>query len=62
MTKGIEKRIEEGLCQWFSHVERMENDRIARKVFVGECSGCRSMNRPRKSWNDGLKKRGLDIR
>ena len=41
-------------------------DRIAMKVYVGECIGSRSMGRPWKGWintvKDCLKKRGLDIR
>ena len=43
----------------------MENDKIAKKVFVGECAGSRSLGRRRKSWiytmKDCLKKRGLDV-
>ena len=33
---------------WFVHVERMERDRIPKKVYVGECAGSRSAGRPRK--------------
>ena len=44
----------------------MENDRIAKRVYVGECAGSRSVGRPRKRWIDtvkeSLKKRGLDVR
>ena len=43
MTKGVDERIEEGVLQWFGPVLRMENDRIAKRVYVGECGG-----RPRK--------------
>ena len=48
------------------HVERMENDRIAKRVYVGECGGSRSVGRLQKRWIDTvkecLKKRGLDVR
>ena len=44
----------------------MENDRNAKRVYVGECAGSRSVGRPRKRWidtvKDCLKKRGLDVR
>ena len=44
----------------------MENDRIAKRVYIGECAGIRSVGRPRKRWIDTLKgylkKRGLDVR
>ena len=38
----------------FDHVERMENDRIAKKVYVGESAGSRSVGRQRKSWIDSF--------
>ena len=66
MTKEVDKRIDEGVLRWFGHVERMENDRIAKRVFVGECAGSRSVGRPRKRWVDivknCLKKRDLDVK
>ena len=44
----------------------MENDRIAKRVYVGECACSRSVGRPRKRGNDSvmdcLRKRGLDVR
>ena len=47
-------------------VERMENERIANKVYVGKCAGSRSVGRPRKRWfdtvKDCLKKMDLGIR
>ena len=58
-----DERIDEGILQWFSHVERMENDKIAERVFAGECAGSHSLQ---KRWIDTakecLKKRGLDVR
>ena len=47
-------------------MERKENDRITKRVYVGECAGNHSVGRPRKRWidtvKDRLKKRGLDVR
>ena len=48
MTKGVDERSEEGVLQWFGHVERMEKERIAKRVYVGECAGSRPVGRPRK--------------
>ena len=43
----------------------MENDTIAKRVYVGECAGSRSVGRPRKRWIDTVKeclrKGGLDV-
>ena len=47
-------------------MERIEKDRIAKRVYVGECAGIRSVCRPWKRSVDTVKdcliKRGLDIR
>ena len=43
---GVKKRvgeiIDEGVLRWFGHVERMENEKIANRVYVEECGGSRS--------------------
>ena len=31
--KGVYERIDEGVLQWFGHMERMENDRIAKRCM-----------------------------
>ena len=38
MTKGVDERIDEGVLRWFGHVERMEKDRIGKRVYVEECA------------------------
>ena len=62
----MDESIDEGVLRWFSYVERMENDMIAKRVYVGECACSRLVGRPRKRWidtiKDCLKKRGLDVR
>ena len=66
VKKVLDERIDEGILRWLSNVERMERDRIAKIVYVGECAGSRSLGRPRKSWIDTVKeclrKKGLDVR
>ena len=43
MTKGVDKRVDEGVLRLFGHVERMRNNWIAKKVYAGECAGSRSV-------------------
>ena len=47
-------------------MERIERDRIAMRIYAGECAGSHSVGRPWKRWIDTvkecLKKRGLDVR
>ena len=50
--KEVDKRIDEGVLQWFGQVERMENDRIA---YVGVCAGSHSVGGPQKRWIDTVK-------
>ena len=33
VTKGVKEKIDEGVLRWLGHVERMENDRIAKMVL-----------------------------
>ena len=66
MTKGVEERIDEGVLRGFGHLVSIKKERIAKRVYIGECAGNHSEGRPRKRWidtvNDCLKKRGLDVR
>ena len=39
VPKGVDKKINEGVFRWFGYVERMKNDRIAKRVYVRECTG-----------------------
>ena len=48
VIKREDKMIDEGVLLWFSQVERIENDRIAKRVYVRECAGSHSVERPRK--------------
>ena len=55
VTKGVDERIDEVMLWWFGHIERMENDSIAKRVYVGECAGSRSVGKPWKRWIDIVK-------
>ena len=39
VTKVVDERIAESVLLWFSHVERIENDRFAKRVYVEQCAG-----------------------
>ena len=53
--KGVDEKIDEGVLQWFSHVEMIENDRNTKKVYVGVCAGSRSVGGRPKRWIDTMK-------
>ena len=46
MKKGLDERIDEDVVRWFGHVKRMEKDRIAKRVYVGESAGSGSVGTP----------------
>ena len=66
VTKRVDERIKEGVLLWFGHVERRKRDRIAKRVYVGECAGSQLVGRPRKrsidTVKDCLRKSVLDVR
>ena len=55
VMKRIDERIDDGVLRWSGHVERMENDRITKRVYVGVCAGSRSVGRPWRGWIDTVK-------
>ena len=55
VTKGVDEKIDKGVLLWFGHVYRMENDKIAKRVYVGECAGNWSVGRRRKKGIDTVK-------
>ena len=38
VMKGVDKKIDEAVLQWFGYVERMKNNRTAKRIYVGECA------------------------
>ena len=35
VAKGVNERIYESVLRWFGHIEKMDNDRIAKRVCLG---------------------------
>ena len=52
MNKGenIVKWIKGQRRSWLGHLERMEEDRMPKKIFTRELEGPRRRGRPRKGW------------
>ena len=42
-VKKMDERIDESSFQWFEHIERMENNRVVKWVYVGERLRSRSV-------------------
>ena len=54
MSKGenIVKWIKGEMISWLGHLERMEEDRMPKKIFTHGLEGTRKRGRPRKRWKE----------
>jgi len=54
MSKGenIVKWIKVQTMSWLGHIERMEEDRMPKKIFTQDLEGTRRRGRPRKRWKE----------
>jgi hypothetical protein len=57
MSKGenIVKSIKGQRISWLGHLQRMEEDRMHKKIFTQELEGTRRRGRPRKGWREIFK-------
>jgi len=58
MRKGenIVKWIEVQRMSWLGHLERMEEDRMPKKIFTQELEGTRRRGRSRKRWKEEVER------
>jgi hypothetical protein len=58
LNKGenIVKWIKGQRIIWLCHLERMEEDRMPKKIFTQELEGTRRRGRPRKGWREEVER------
>ena len=58
MSKGenIVKWIKGQRISWLGHLERMEEDRVPKKIFSQELEGTRRRGRSRKGWKEEVER------
>jgi hypothetical protein len=54
--ENIAKWIKGQRISWLGHLERMEEDRMPRKVFTQELEVTRRSGRPRKGWKEEVER------
>ena len=58
--------LDMNVLRWFGHVERMDNERLLKKVVNAKVDGISARGRPRFGWMDGVKStmndRRMDVR
>ena len=55
-------RADQSRLRWFGHIERMEDDRLVKKIYKSEARGVRPRGRPQLGWMDSVKKSLNDLR
>lgn len=55
-TKAANVLIQEGQLRWLGHLSRMDQGRTTKKAYEARGIGQRSRGRPRKSWNEEVKR------
>ena len=62
VRRELAARVDMNDLRWFSHVERMDNDRLLKKVMNAKVDGRSARGRPRFGWMDGVKRALIDRR
>ena len=66
VRRELAARVEKNVLRWFSHVERMDNKQLLKKVMNAKVDGRSARGRPRFGWMDGVKRalndKGMDVR
>jgi hypothetical protein len=44
------------MVSWLGHLERMEEDRVPKKIFTQELEGSRRRGRPTKGWKEEVER------
>ena len=66
VRRELTARVDMNALRWFGHVERMDNERLLKKVMNAKVDGRSARGRPRFGWIDGVKRalndRRMDMR
>ena len=66
VRRELAARVDVNVLRWFGHVERMDNERLLKKVMNEKVDGRSARGRPRFGWMDGVKRalndRRMDMR
>ena len=54
--ENIVKWIKGQRIGWLGHLERIEEDRMPKKIFIQEVEGTRQMGRPRRGWKEEIER------
>jgi len=55
VTKSLLDDIKTKQLQWYGHVQRMEEGRLAKEVMKWRPPGRRKRGRPKRTWAEGIR-------
>src|SRR5678815_4314459 len=55
VKKWVNERINESMLRWYGHVKRMNDSRLVKRMYSGECVGNRPAGRQKKKWIEAVK-------
>ena len=62
---SLTDRADRNMLKWFGHIERMEGNRLTKKIYTSKVEGNRGRGRPKRRWRDAVRdvlfQRGLDM-
>ena len=65
VQNDLSGRVGRCVLRWFGHIERMSEERVAKRVYDSGVDGRRGRGRPNRVWMDGVKEalheRGLTL-
>ena len=66
VRRELAARVDMNVLRWFGHVERMDIERLLKKVMNAKVNERSARGRPRFGWMDGVERglndRGMDVR
>ena len=66
VRRELAAKVDMNVLRWFGHVERMDNERLLKKVMNAKVDGRSARRRPRFGWMDGVKRalndRRMDVK
>ena len=65
VREDMAARVDKSVLRWFGHLERMDENRLVRKIWKSEVDGKCVRGRPNMRWMDGVKRalydRGISV-
>ena len=56
VRRELATKVDMNVLRWFGHVERMDNERLLKKVMNARVDGRSARGRPGVGWMDGIRR------